>query len=261
MKCYMCDKQSTSVEHVPPECFFLEGHKVNLITVPSCSDHNLRKSKDDEYVRSFIASALGNNSFGESMATTKVARSFEHSSGLVAAVFKDVQVIRLSDGTETGAGKINLDRWDTFFRHFANAIFFHDFKVIHSQSWEIITPSLNFDESRGKGEANPYDEINKRLLSLDFVEQKTSNPEIFRYFFSSTVKPATCINSCFTKGSSFVHFQLPAGVPPHNTADTDTLFVKRIFVVLPRHPSRKEMNCMCMWLRTAVFAKTVVAVM
>lgn len=52
--CYMCDLSATSVEHVPPKCMFPEfkDAKVDLrrklITVPSCDDHNAKKSRDDE---------------------------------------------------------------------------------------------------------------------------------------------------------------------------------------------------------------------
>jgi hypothetical protein len=75
----MCNSESATGEHVPPDCFFPSGHKLNLITVPSCSEHNLNKSKDDEYVRSIIAPSIGNNLFGLQMASTKVNRSFKHS--------------------------------------------------------------------------------------------------------------------------------------------------------------------------------------
>ena len=179
----MCNSESATGEHVPPDCFFPSGHKLNLITVPSCSEHNLNKSKDDEYVRSNIAPSIGNNLFGLQMASTKVNRSFKHSTGLVAAVFKDAQLVKLADGTETGAVSVNLDRWNRFFEHLSNAIYFHDFRTTHPFQWEIFTPNFKFAKPVLKEESDPFEEAKKKLLSIKFLEQQTSNPEIFRYFF------------------------------------------------------------------------------
>ena len=181
MKCYMCDNESTTEEHVPPACFFPPGQKVNLITVSSCTLHNLRKSKDDEYIRSIIAPSLGNNSFGLDMALTKVNRSFLHSKGLIAAVFKEANAVRTGDGRETVAITVNLNRWDEFFNHFSNAIYFHDFQTTHRKRWDIVTPSLKPDNSVLNGQLDPYREVNQKLSTMRFVEQKASNPKIFRY--------------------------------------------------------------------------------
>lgn len=58
--CYWCGWVATSSEHVPPKCLFPESKDVkgiydrsfrnNLITVPSCDKHNMKKSHDDEYL-------------------------------------------------------------------------------------------------------------------------------------------------------------------------------------------------------------------
>lgn len=55
--CFACSNSATTHEHVPPACLFPEtkdtdcnqDFRRNLITVPACADHNLRKSSDDEY--------------------------------------------------------------------------------------------------------------------------------------------------------------------------------------------------------------------
>jgi len=216
MKCYMCNNESVSVEHVPPECFFPVGHKLNLITVPSCSDHNLRKSKDDEYVRSIIAPALGNNKFGLQMTATKVDRSFTHSRGLLAAVFQGVRVSKLPDGGETGGVTVDLDRWDNFFRHFANALYWHDFRIMHTQSWEIVNPNLRVAEP---GKPDPYDEVNKILLSFSFQQVQTSNLEIFQYFFFRHSDESYAYKFQFYEGFTVCALSKPTSVPVHNTAN------------------------------------------
>lgn len=50
-QCYFCGKNSTSVEHIPPKSFFPKENRIELITVPSCEEHNQKKSTDDEYIR------------------------------------------------------------------------------------------------------------------------------------------------------------------------------------------------------------------
>jgi hypothetical protein len=59
----MCESPATSREHVPPRCLFPDDptFRKDLIKVPSCDVHNLRKSKDDELLRHILASAPGNN--------------------------------------------------------------------------------------------------------------------------------------------------------------------------------------------------------
>ena len=58
-QCYFCGKEATSKEHVPPKSFFpdKDKHRLNLITVPSCHDHNNKKSGTDEYILQFFAGA------------------------------------------------------------------------------------------------------------------------------------------------------------------------------------------------------------
>src|SRR6266576_4429106 len=94
-KCYMCDKPATSHEHVPPKCIFPERKDTGgedlrdqLMTVPSCDEHNTRKSKDDEFLMVSLAGILGNNSIGYRQKFTKVNRAIRNTSGrLLNAAF------------------------------------------------------------------------------------------------------------------------------------------------------------------------------
>ena len=52
--CYFCNKESTSSEYIPPKSFFPKGQRENLMTVPSCDEHNLEKSDIDEYIRTIF---------------------------------------------------------------------------------------------------------------------------------------------------------------------------------------------------------------
>lgn len=217
MKCYMCESGNTTREHVPPECFFPPEHKLNLITVPSCPEHNLKKSKDDEYVRSIIAPYLTTNSVGQDMAMTKVNRSFQHSKGLVAAVFKQAKLLKLENGAQSVSLKVDLTRWDAFFRDFSRAIYFHDFKTSHRQDWVIITPSLFYSDSIDKGQPNPYAPLHKKLLSLNFVEVKTFNPKVFRYGLFRHSATSYAYKFVFYEGFVVCALSTATDVPSHNT--------------------------------------------
>ncbi len=84
--CYKCGKPATSREHVPPKCFFPEkkdvghdGFRKNLITVPSCDEHNYQKSDDDEFLLASVAAVLNNNSVGFNHNQSKVKRAMQKS--------------------------------------------------------------------------------------------------------------------------------------------------------------------------------------
>jgi hypothetical protein len=213
----MCDKIMASREHVPPQSFFPKGHRTELITVPSCRDHNLTKSKDDEYVRFIITSFLTSNAHGQDLAITKGLRSLERSGGFISAVFRKSNLLKLPDGSHTVAISVDLERWTKFFEHLANAIYFHDFKHAHTQNWDIINFSLVVGESLMKGEPDPYNPVRAKLLALPFAQQQTSNPEIFRYFFYRYNEQSYAYKFLFYEGFAIYALTTATGVPSHNT--------------------------------------------
>lgn len=56
-ECYFCGKASTSSEHVPPKNLFPTDpkYRYNLITVPSCDEHNSKKSDLDNRMLIFFS--------------------------------------------------------------------------------------------------------------------------------------------------------------------------------------------------------------
>jgi len=64
-RCYMCDLPGTTDEHIPPRAIFPEAkdaegrnYRIDLITVPSCPDHNTAKSDDDEFLMVSLAGIM-----------------------------------------------------------------------------------------------------------------------------------------------------------------------------------------------------------
>ena len=86
--CYGCESKATSREHVPPKCIFEEPRPSNLITVPSCDQHNLEKSKDDEYFRWFIATVSSESKKAENLVRTKVIKGFRRKPALFREIYK-----------------------------------------------------------------------------------------------------------------------------------------------------------------------------
>lgn len=59
--CYHCNAEGTGQEHVPPKCLFPKGGNwSNLMTVPSCVEHNNSMSKADEYLK-FLLGAIASD--------------------------------------------------------------------------------------------------------------------------------------------------------------------------------------------------------
>lgn len=83
-KCYMCERNATSREHVPPLCLFPEvkdtkgiNFRKNLITVPSCDIHNSKKSDDDEFLMLSLSGLIKNNPVGNFHQLTKANRALK----------------------------------------------------------------------------------------------------------------------------------------------------------------------------------------
>ena len=90
----MCEKSANTVEHAPPKCVFPEGkdlaarlnYRRNLITVPSCEEHNTAKSRDDEYLLHVLAASITSSPIGPTQFLTKVRRSLERAPNLASTL-------------------------------------------------------------------------------------------------------------------------------------------------------------------------------
>ena len=81
----MCDNLATTKEHVPPKCLFPEKKDLKdisldlrkaLIKVPSCVDHNCKKSGDDEYLFNVLSMTIQTGKYGLLNFESKVMRSW-----------------------------------------------------------------------------------------------------------------------------------------------------------------------------------------
>lgn len=197
MSCYMCEKDATGVEHVPPRCLFPEQKDLpagidlrkQLITVPACDVHNTAKSQDDEYLLNILTINLPANEIAKNQFLTKIMRSVNRNPKLMQEIMKTPQPVIAVDEIagqkhHTVAVKIDDARIDLALEHIGRALYFHHFK----EKWlgslrtqpDFLLASLNpknAEELNGPIErmAVAADEIFKN--SPYFGE----NPDVFKY--------------------------------------------------------------------------------
>jgi hypothetical protein len=144
----MCHKEANSREHVPPRCFFPEqkdlppnlDYRKNLLTVPSCSDHNLAKSKEDEYLLLVILSTAG-NLVGQRHFSTKAIRAIKKRRSLLNLITKNAMPATWS-GQQTMAFSVDKERFDRSISCLARAIYFHHFNTKWVDDIRVDSPSL-----------------------------------------------------------------------------------------------------------------------
>lgn len=186
--CYMCSSEASSKEHVPPKCFFPEKKDIpgkdfrrNLIRVPSCDQHNIEKSHDDEYLACALVCDIENNAIAYEHFSTKILRTFKKKPYFVKTVLANQQPV-LVNGEETIAFKVNIKRFRNGMEMISRGLFFHN----HKKKW--LKPIYVFCPSLQKIEKNT---INKNPLAVNlswvangffsYHEKLGENPEIFYY--------------------------------------------------------------------------------
>lgn len=178
-KCYMCDNESTSIEHTPPRGFFPVGNRNNLVTVPACQTHNEDTSKDDEYVRNIITMSIENNETSINHFFDKSLRSFQRSPGLAANVrnsLKEVSYYKL----DAHAFQIDRPRFDRIIRKISYALFYHEY----GYTWERLLAATTNQLKMPDMTVDHLGEMFKGLLEdLDTLDFKGENSQVFKYAF------------------------------------------------------------------------------
>lgn len=193
-RCYMCDLDATSREHVPPICLFPESKDVkglnfrkNLITVPSCEKHNSKKSHDDEFLMVAIAGVVGNNELGYMQTISKVNRALRRKSSdfLSKAVMRNLRVttVKSIDGYEFPVlfGNPNHSRLVGCFEQIIRGLYYHE---NNKKFFGKVSILLGFIHDTKKDNQTFLEFIRKRFELEDLrLEAKGNNPEVFTYQF------------------------------------------------------------------------------
>lgn len=178
--CYFCDKLGSTREHVPPKGVFPIGERTNLLTVPSCEEHNTWKTEDDTYLIQNIVPLL--NNIGVTKAHfKKIERGIQRNKG------KHLQIVeRLEKGMRVRPDEPRLRR---ICCQMAAAIHYHREGEKFDGTYEAI---LGFMERYD----NPTRErIRQELSRINTNEAgwKThgANPSVFVYHISPIRHTAT----------------------------------------------------------------------
>ena len=177
----MCDAPATGDEHVPPRCIFPRDpkHRVNLIKVPSCDEHNSKKSKCDEYLKFVLTAVGGMNELASSIFEGSVMRSFDYRPQLVEQFTPDLQVIRVGEH-ETGGFKLDAPRFGRSIASIVRGLCLHETgkKLTGKISGVVWEQMRTADYSEA-----PFLEAVRRAEREYPVAYSGENPRVFQYAF------------------------------------------------------------------------------
>lgn len=191
-RCYMCEAEGTTSEHVPPRAIFPEpkdsggrNYRVDLITVPSCDLHNMGKSHDDEFLMVSLAGIIGNNSIGYRHKFTKVNRAIRRTSyKLLTQAFVNKPTLHAID---LGNNKFIDVLWGTpdharlssCFERIARGLYYHHFGTPFSGRVKVLMGFLSYDEGATKN-LNQF-LIDRAELDLAAKQKYGKNQDVFYY--------------------------------------------------------------------------------
>lgn len=178
--CYMCEEVATTREHVPPQSFFPEGYRDNLVTVPSCNTHNNRNSDDVDYVRTVIIGYIGITETTTSPFEA-IRRSFRRNPKLFDIVFREAQPIDFNNESKISFETVR-PKIDNIMRAIAYALFFKDTGQKYPHNWWVEYPSLISSENEANGLRDLSNErLRAMLYQVPVIDRPINNSSIFKY--------------------------------------------------------------------------------
>lgn len=201
-RCYCCDRVATTVEHVPPLCIFPERKDLptgmdlrrNLITVPSCRTHNLKKSGDDEYLMYALVTNLPAGKIAFHHFSTKVLRAISRRPRLAQRILSQITPITVHDTQtqetfQTVAVQAEGERLEHVLRQVAFGIYRHHFAETWSGPIRVVPEFLRFVHERQSREWNISLQEASGYADQLFSTGQTygENPSVFCY---QVVQPA-----------------------------------------------------------------------
>jgi hypothetical protein len=207
----MCNAPATTVEHVPPQCIFPKDahYRKQLITVPSCHEHNLSKSMSDEYVKFLFTTVEGTNELARSNLGS-VMRSFEHRPHLFYKFTPNLRLVWLR-GHETV--EFSLD-WTGFIHCISSIVrglYFHEYR-------QKLLPPISVVPWGNDSIKTNLETIRKAESQLP-SNYRGANPKVFQYAFNKSMTGKTWICQLrFYEGHPISISWKSLSVPENNTA-------------------------------------------
>jgi len=151
-QCYFpgCERHANTKEHIPPQSFFPDSKKINLMTVKSCKVHNNEKNKDDIYALANICVNCITNDQSDASDVFKSSvkpQLMHNNKALFNKIFKDL--------TKQPQGyKFSVDsaRLDSFFDCLTHGVLYKKTKKkINPDSYRLKHLYMNLDEHSADG--------------------------------------------------------------------------------------------------------------
>lgn len=223
-ECYVCGSVATSREHVPPKGLFPEQKDVkginlkeNLITVPSCDEHNNKKSNDDEFLIATLAAAVGNNVIGYIHTNTKVKRSLDRKKiDLTNYIVFDAKEITFK--TKDGAlfpvlkGAPDMARLKKCFEHIAYGLYLQEFNKRFEGDCVVFVGFVKYqDDNFEKIKSIAKKELDSKSKIL---KMKDANPSVFKYQYCPPDPHGTILlRMIFYEGAEIYVSYRPSNLP------------------------------------------------
>jgi len=192
----MCNSEATSVEHAPPKCIFPrqrdlpEGVNLRdqLITVPSCDEHNQNRSQDDEYLLYSLVINVASNEIAQNHFFAAIMRAINRNPALIQRYTRTAVPVTIED-PETGeradsfAVSIEYERFEQSIDNLARAIYFQHYQE------KLLTPITIQPEIILRTLDPAYAHVNAMVNEISrasdvFFENSEfhgNNPGVFKY--------------------------------------------------------------------------------
>jgi hypothetical protein len=187
-----------------------KDYRKNLITVPSCDQHNTAKSKEDQFLLFIALLHYGINPVVQKLFSRKFDRTLEVSPGL-AANLRDPRRVAIN-GSESVAFHIDNVRLGSIMENIARALHYHEYHEKWCGQMFIVIPSL-FDVSTSNASmVNHHQQVLKLMLNEYFSPYpiRGANPEMFYYQIDRELESKTLLmKMVFYEGFSVCAYSSP----------------------------------------------------
>ncbi|KDC49682.1 hypothetical protein [Pseudoalteromonas sp. S3431] len=192
----MCERQEVSKEHVPPKCLFPQikdidcdsNFRANLITVPSCDEHNSKKSGDDEFLMYVLVSELMASGVVAPYMVKKLKRAIDRNPTLAQKIFSNAKDVSLkSKDGYVDSLEVPLDslRLNSCFDHIARGLYYHETGFSWLSDVQVIPDFVYFIEGE---DAHEIQGVHVELgvlakMLLHPLDPHGENSDVFSYKF------------------------------------------------------------------------------
>jgi hypothetical protein len=194
----MCDDLATTKEHVPPKCLFPEKKDLKdisldlrkaLIKVPSCVNHNCKKSGDDEYLFNILSMTIQTGKYGLLNFESKIIRSWTRKDRipkLKEKLLSTARTVKIKDSAsediyETLEITVDRERLKEVLKCCALGLYYYEFgKRYKGLIYSIPLFSPIHDKNWIEQQNQMEDYYSNKFKN---IKRKDDNPEIFQYAF------------------------------------------------------------------------------